>query len=285
MRRLISIYALPFVLALSSSACVTSARYDAAVKNAERDQSTISGLQRRLGYAMHEETRLRSDLGWLGTNATDTSQRLEELRRAEAAAETRVSLCRDVALRMQKMVDAGDLAVALRDGRMVLQLPNDVLFESGQIAITPRGQAALQQIASVLKTIEGRRFQVAGHTDNLPIATGVYPSNWELAAARGVQVVRFLITQHVPPTELAAAGYGEFDPIAPNTTPEGRARNRRIEITLQPNVDEFVTVPQAREDRGPAPAPSEPRAASAPAAFWAPRAPVPAVALTACSEF
>jgi chemotaxis protein MotB len=144
------------------------------------------------------------------------------------------------------MVDAGDLSIALRDGRMVLQLPNDVLFDTGRVEIKPGGQAALKQVSTVLKTLEGRHLQIAGHTDNVPIDTARFPSNWELSTARGVEVVRFLIAQGVPPTTLAAAGYGEFDPVAANDNPKGRASNRRIEITLQPNVDEMVSVPDVR---------------------------------------
>jgi outer membrane protein OmpA-like peptidoglycan-associated protein len=166
-----------------------------------------------------------------------------EVRRAHAAAEARARLYRDLALRLKTMVDAGDLSIALREGRMVLQLPSDVLFESGRVDIRPRGQAALKLVAAVLKTLDGRHFQIAGHTDNVPIETVRYPSNWELSTARGVEVVRFLTAQGVAPAVLAAAGYGEFDPVAPNDDAKGRARNRRIEITLQPNVDEIVSVP------------------------------------------
>jgi len=79
----------------------------------------------------------------------------------------------------------------------------------------------------------------------VPIETSLFPSNWELSTARAVQVVRFLVAQGMRPELLSAAGYGEFDPIRPNDDPEGRARNRRIEITLQPNIDELVSVPNA----------------------------------------
>ncbi len=265
-------------LPIFACACVSSGKYDAAVKNADdahaelrrvktTDDAKLQDLQRKLGDvqrklddATAEDARLRAELERLGTNADallaekgtlasalgESRARLEELRRAQAAAEMRVRLYRDLALRLKKMVDAGDLSIALRDGRMVLQLPNDVLFESGQVDIKPRGQAALKQVGAVLKTIESRHFQVAGHTDNVPIDTARFPSNWELSTARGVEVVRFLIGQGVPAAVLAAAGYGEFDPVAPNDNPKTRARNRRIEITLQPNVDEMVSVPDIR---------------------------------------
>jgi chemotaxis protein MotB len=144
------------------------------------------------------------------------------------------------------MVDGGDLAIGLRDGRMVMQLPNDVLFASGQIELQPRGRAALKSIASVLKTIPNRHFQVAGHTDNVPIETERFPSNWELSSARALEVTRVLIAEGVRPTTLSAAAYAEHDPIAPNKSDRERAKNRRIEITVQPNIDELVYVPELR---------------------------------------
>jgi chemotaxis protein MotB len=275
-------------LLLLSSACVSSGKYDAAVKSAEdlnaervRDHSALNTLQGRvdelqakldsataedaklqakLDGATAEDAKLRAELERLGTNTdallaekgtlasalSESKTRLEELRRAHAAAEARARLYRDLALRLRMMVAAGDLSIVLRDGRMVLQLPNDVLFESGQVDIRPRGQSALKQVAAVLKTLDGRHFQVAGHTDNVPIETTRFPSNWELSTARGVEVVRFLIAQGVVPGVLAAAGYGEFDPVSANDNARGRAHNRRIEITLQPNVDEIVSVPEAK---------------------------------------
>lgn len=257
------------VLGFLVTGCVSSGKYDAALHDAasahaetartkSEDAAKIQDLEKRLDASNATSDGLRAELERVGASANSLSAekgtlssalgesraRLEELRRAQAASESRARLYRDVALRLKKMVDAGDLSIALRDGRMVLQLPNDVLFESGQVDIKPRGQAALKQVGAVLKTIDGRHFQVAGHTDNVPIDTSRYPSNWELSTARGVEVVRFLIAQGVSPALLAAAGYGEFDPITGNDTPKGRMRNRRIEITVQPNVDEIVSVPE-----------------------------------------
>jgi chemotaxis protein MotB len=126
---------------------------------------------------------------------------------------------------------------------MVLQLSNDVLFDSGRMDLKPAGQKTLKQVAQVLAQLTGRKLQVAGHTDNVPIRGGRFASNWELSSGRAVSVVRFLIEQGVKPEVLSAAGYGEFDPVMPNETAEGKAKNRRIEVVLQPNLDEMVAVP------------------------------------------
>ena len=95
----------------------------------------------------------------------------------------------------------------------------------------------------MLATLADRRFQVAGHTDDVPIDTDRFPSNWELSTARALEVTRFLIGHGLKSTNVSAAGYAEFDPVASNADPHGRAKNRRIEITLQPNIDEMVAVP------------------------------------------
>jgi chemotaxis protein MotB len=214
-------------------------------------------LQTKLDNAIATSAQLKKELERLGKNAdallaekgglasalSDAKARLEELRRAQAAAAARAQLYKEVLAKFQKMIDAGQLRIALRNGRMVIQLANDVLFDSGHTEIKPAGQQALAQVAVIFKSIGDRKFQVAGDTDNVPIHSERFPSNWELSTARAVEVVRFLIAQGVRPDVLSAAGYGEFDPVASNDDASSRARNRRIEITLQPNIDELVAVP------------------------------------------
>ena len=220
-------------------------------------QGSARDLQRKIDDAIAENKELRAELQKLGKNAdallaekgslsgalADAKARLEELRKAQAASDARAALFRQLALKFQKMIDAGQLKVVLRNGRMVLQLSNDVLFDSGKTVVKPDGKQALAQVATVLRTLTDRHFQVAGDTDNKPIDTAQFPSNWELSTRRAVEVVRFLVAQQMRPELLSAAGYGEFDPIAGNDTPEGRAKNRRIEISLQPNIDELVSLP------------------------------------------
>jgi chemotaxis protein MotB len=188
--------------------------------------------------------RLLREKGTLASSLTEAQARLEELRRAQAAAEARAKTYRDLALKLKKMIDAGDLSITLRDGRMVLQLSNDVLFDTGKTDLKPAGRAALEKVAAVMKTLGGRSFQVGGHTDTVPISTARFPSNWELSAARALAVVHLLVRQGVDPAVLSAAGYGEFDPVASNENADGKKKNRRTEISLVPNIDELVAIPQ-----------------------------------------
>lgn len=213
-----------------------------------RDETTAQSQQLRSELERQGKNvdQLLATKGALASSLEQARARLEELRRAQAAAEARANLFRDLALRLRKIVDSGDLEIALRSGRMVLVLPNDVLFDPGKAKVGARGREALSQIAVVLATLKDRRFQVAGHTDNDPIRYSGFDSNWELATARALQVVKVLTEGGMTPTALSAAGYGEFDPVAMNDSPEHKAKNRRIEIVLQPNIDELVAVPQAR---------------------------------------
>jgi chemotaxis protein MotB len=197
---------------------------------------TMKQRLEKLGQNVEGLTKERTQL----TQAmADTAARLEELRKQKAAADARAATYRELAAKLRSMVDAGQLKIITRDGRMIIALPNDILFDSGRTEVKPDGKAALARVAQALASVGSRKFLVAGHTDNVPIKTELFPSNWELSTRRAVEVVHYLVSQGMNPKVLAAAGYGEFDPIAQNDTAEHRAQNRRIEIVLQPNISDL----------------------------------------------
>jgi chemotaxis protein MotB len=218
----------------------TSRQYRRELDAATAMNASLRGELGRLGK---DVDGLLAERGALSSDLTDAKKRLDALRRAQAATEARAALFRSLALKLRKMIDAGELRIALREGRMMLVLSTDVLFDSGKAAVKPNGRRAIEQVASVLAGLRQRRFQVAGHTDNEPIRISGHASNWELSTARALEVVEILIERGMPASGLSAAGYGEFDLIANNDSAEGRAKNRRIEITLVPNIDELVEVP------------------------------------------
>ncbi|MBL8740705.1 MAG: OmpA family protein, partial [Myxococcales bacterium] len=201
-------------------------------------------LQDRLKAAGQGLDQLSSEKGTLAAALADTRKQLEELKKQQAAAEARVAQFNDLIARFKKLADAGKLKVVLRQGRMLIELPTDVLFDSGKAEINQAGKQTLQEVGKVLATMPDRRFQVAGHTDNVKISTARFASNWELSTARGVEVLKVLVSAKVKPENLSAAGYGEFDPVAANDTAENKQKNRRIEITLVPNLEEFVKLPE-----------------------------------------
>ncbi len=175
----------------------------------------------------------------LRASLEETQRALEELRARERQAQARLATFRSMLERFRAMIESGQLRVRIVRNRMVVELPAGILFESGRDSLRDEGEATLTQVAQVLATITDRQFQVSGHTDNVPIRSSRFPSNWELSTSRAVNVTRFLIEQGVPAASLSAAGYADTQPSESNDTEEGRQANRRIEIALVPNLDEL----------------------------------------------
>jgi chemotaxis protein MotB len=208
-------------------------------KRLDDDTQLVATMKQRLEKLGQNVDGLVKERTQLAQAMADTAARLEELRKQKAAADARAATYRDLVAKLHSMIDAGQLKVVTRNGRMIIALPNDILFDSGRTDVKADGKAALARVAQVLASVPDREFLVAGHTDNVPIRTELFPSNWELSTRRAVEVVHYLVAQGLSPKVVAAAGYGEFDPITVNDTLEHRAQNRRIEIVLQPNISDL----------------------------------------------
>ena len=211
----------------------------AALDEATAINQQLRGELERLGK---DVDKILSDKGRLAKEIEDAKARLVELRRAQASAEARTALFRDFQKKLTRMIEGKQLAIGVRNGFLVMTLSGDLLFDSGKAEIKSAGQGALLEIAHAFASATGRRFQVAVHTDNVPMAKGNkrFPSNWELSAVRAVEIVRFMIAQSVPPQMLTAAGGGDVDPVASNDTADGKTQNRRVEFVLMPNADDLA---------------------------------------------
>jgi chemotaxis protein MotB len=187
----------------------------------------------------------------LSTSLDDTNRALEEYKARAAQLEAIRARFEQLRQKLQKLTNLG-LKVQIRHNRMVISLPGDVLFASGEDRLKPEGTKVLEAVAEVVRKdaqLSARYFQIAGHTDNKPLAGGQFKDNWGLSAMRARQVLVFLIAPTdapknagggLDPTHLHAAGYGETDPIADNTTDDGRQQNRRVELVLMPDVSEML---------------------------------------------
>jgi len=119
----------------------------------------------------------------------------------------------------------------------VITIPGEILFSSGKAELRWQSLRALAQVAENIKreigNEEGWQIRIEGHTDNVPISTVKFESNWDLSMARALSIVKFFVeNDFFPPDQLQAMGYGEFKPIAPNDTDENKRKNRRVEIRL-----------------------------------------------------
>lgn len=199
-------------------------------------QAELADLEQRLADGERELAEVLKRRAALKDSLDQMSAALEDLRQRQAAADRRVAEYRDMLTRFAALIDAGKLKVSIIDGRMVLTLPMDILFASGKAGLTDEGRTALLEVGAGLATLADRQLQIEGHTDDVPINTAKFPSNWELGAARALVVLRTLVDAGVPAKQLSAATYGQLRPAASNETPEGRAANRRIEIVVVPDL-------------------------------------------------
>lgn len=204
---------------------------------------TARTKESELGKIRDEKQATESELGKVRGQKEATEKELAELRRQKEAAEKRIAQYKALQDKFRALVDTGKLQVVFRNGQMTLKLPSGILFPSGSADLSKNGQAALGEVVKILMQFKDRRFVVAGHTDNQPIIKNTeFKDNWYLSTARANSVVQYMIKQKFPPKNLAAAGYGEFDPVARNDSDAGREQNRRIEIILVPNLEELPSL-------------------------------------------
>ena len=197
-------------------------------------------LARALAEAQAALTRQTDTLAALTNQLDEAGSRILSLAEEKAAVTKTQHGLED---EMRRALESKDVTISELKGKLTVNILDQILFDSGEAELKPEGQRILEKIAGVLMLHTNRQVQVIGHTDDVPIRRK-FASNWELSAARALAAVRFLQDRAgVDPRRLGALGHGEFHPIAPNTTVEGRARNRRIEVVVLP---EELALPAGR---------------------------------------
>ena len=140
---------------------------------------------------------------------------------------------RDVKRFIHKREVGDHIVVSIEGSKIVIRVTGKVLFESGIAILNPEATPILDDITDIIKRYPEYRLRIEGHSDNIPISTPQFPSNWELSAVRSTTVLRYLIEKGLDPHRLTATGYGSLLPLVPNTTEANRARNRRVEFVLE----------------------------------------------------
>lgn len=230
-------YILITLSAVLLTACVSSGKYEEAMNEMEKIRASLGSMQDELSTSQSENERMRKSLDNTQAKLTASQAEIATLSKIEAETKRRNEIYAQFVNRLQSMIDGGQLTVSIDAGRMVINLPNNVLFKTGSANLNPEGKEALTQIGGVLTQFADRRFQIEGHSDNIPIKSARFPSNWELSTARALSVVHLLTEMGVKPENISAAGFGEFRPRADNEDEEGRKLNRRIEIVMLPNLE------------------------------------------------
>jgi chemotaxis protein MotB len=177
----------------------------------------------------------------------ELSKSKRKLEAAKAELEKKSGEYEQLASALRGEIEAGRVELMELRGKTTVKMKDKILFASGSATLGADGRDALRKVAQALRGLTAKAIRVDGHTDNVPTGTsGAFATNWELSSARALAVVRFLQESGVDPTRLSAAGFGEFQPIQPNDSPEGRSLNRRIEITLVP-IEGAVAAPETAQ--------------------------------------
>jgi chemotaxis protein MotB len=196
--------------------------------NEELDRAKAELVEARTASAKRQ-----AEIEGLNAKLAEAQTHIEDLQKEHDAA---VQMHKSLEDEMRAALESKDVTISQLQGRLTVNILDRVLFDSGEAELKPDGATVLRKVADILAQHPKLKIHVIGHTDNIPIrasARGRYTSNWELSTARATAAVRFLSeSAGVDPRRLGALGYGEFRPVADNSTVEGRARNRRIAITI-----------------------------------------------------
>jgi chemotaxis protein MotB len=185
---------------------------------------TMVELRRKIDDLDAENARLKEE------NASLVKAREEQVQKASSTYESLLE-------KMKSEISKGQVTISELKGKLTVNMVDSVLFDSGKAEVKKGGLEILGKVISVLKDVNDKSIRVEGHTDDVPISRALarrYPTNWELSAARAINVARHLQEQGIDPGQLSAVAYGEWKPVATNDTAEGKAKNRRIEIILVP---------------------------------------------------
>lgn len=249
---------IPYLLlavVLVTTGCVSKKKYKSALSHVEKLradslayeergrvlQAELFGMEGSAKLTAEELAGRKRELKVKDAELQEKARRMDELdRRLKSQTAAMTSLRQKVADALVNF-KAEDLSVTMKDGKVYVSLSEKLLFPSGSAAVEPKGKEALAQLATVMAGSPDISMMVEGHTDNVPIGKGKgrFNDNWDLSTARATSIVRILQTAGLDPQRVTAAGRGEFVPVADNSTPDGRQRNRRTEIILIPKLDEL----------------------------------------------
>ena len=192
-----------------------------------------------------DQTRRLNDS--LSVNLQEREKKVKEL---ETVLANKDKAVQDLRNRIQNALlnfKENDLTIQVKNGKVYVSLAEQLLFASGSIEIDPKGQQALAQLAQAIKDQKDLNIMVEGHTDNVPVSrkSAYMQDNWDLSVMRATSITKLLTRNGVSPNQITASGRAEFTPVAANDSPQNKAKNRRTEIIITPNLDELFKILEA----------------------------------------
>ena len=206
-------------------------------ENLELNRKLLKQLEEKERALAQEAERLKQ----IERKLRDRSARVEELEGIIAAKDAKMKALKDAISAALTNFEGNGLTIEQHDGKVYVSMENKLLFDSGSWSVNAQGRNMVQQLGTVLAQNPEIAVLIEGHTDNVPFGgNGNLKDNWDLSTKRATAIVGILTENgQIPKDNLTAAGRGEYAPIAPNTTAEGKAKNRRIEVVLTPKLDEI----------------------------------------------
>jgi chemotaxis protein MotB len=206
-------------------------------------QASINKLQSDINALNQQNTQLSNDasnkVNSLQQNLQAQQKRLQDLQNLLDQQRKAMSELKTKMINALVGYSDSDMTITQKNGKVYVSLSEKFLFPSGSAVVNPKGKEALSKLANVLISNPDITVDIEGHTDSIPIK-GKFEDNWALSTARAASVVRILVNDYkVDPTHVVASGHAWYDPVDTNSSPEGRARNRRTEIILSPKLDEI----------------------------------------------
>src|SRR6267154_4118961 len=229
--------------AVLAGGCVSQGTYDKLEEDKNQEIGTLQkqrgGLQDQVQALQAQRSGLEQQKTSLEQQQADLRKQIDALEQQKAqlltASQQTLSQYDSLVRNLTEEVKKGELQVRQYKDMLTVDVAEQLFFDSGRANLKDTGKAVLKKVGEALKGYEDKVIRIVGHTDNVPIskaAQKVFPSNWELSVARATTVVRYLQEVGIPPERMIASGRAEYQPIAENETPDGRKKNRRIEITL-----------------------------------------------------
>jgi len=204
-------------------------------EQSQKNQELLLQLEEKERKLALESDRLEK----LQNELAQRSNQINELQGLIDAKEAQMQQLKNAISSALLNFEGKGLTVVQKNGKIYVSMENKLLFDSGSWAVGSEGKVAVEQLASVLSKNPDINVLIEGHTDNVPYTGATVIDNWDLSVKRATAIVRILQNKGVNPTQITAAGRSEYVMVGSNATPEGKAKNRRIEIILAPNLDEI----------------------------------------------